>query len=330
MKNVYKLSLALLACIAAYGQDTTTNSYTQTNLTSDVAGKAANTDPNLKNPWGLSDNSGSPWWVSDQVTGLTTWYDSTGTVVPLVVGILPASGTGTGSPTGTAVLNGNFVFVTLDGTIQQWLGGADTVIEVNNSSKGAVYTGCTVITSGGVSRLFVANAAGGVEAYDSTFAPVTLATGAFTDPTVPAGYAPYGIQTVGSKIYVTFTQAPGTGNGYVDAFSPAGKLMVRLQHGNWMNEPWGIAQAPASFGAFSEALLVGNTGSGTIAAFNPTNGHFLGFLKNSSGTPVMNGGLWALAFGLGGSSGPSTTLYFTAGLDNFKHGLFGSIVPTAP
>src|SRR5580700_3431331 len=107
MKNVYKLSLALLACIAAYGQDTTTNSYTQTNLTSDVAGKAANTDPNLKNPWGLSDNSGSPWWVSDQVTGLTTLYDSTGTVVPLVVGILPASGTGTGSPTGTAVLNGN-------------------------------------------------------------------------------------------------------------------------------------------------------------------------------------------------------------------------------
>ena len=329
MKNAYKLSLALLACMAVNAQDTTTNSYTQTNLVSDVAGKAANTDPNLKNPWGLSDNSGSPWWVSDQVTGVTTLYDGTGTIVPLVVGILPASGTGTGSPTGTAVFNGNFVFVTLDGTIQQWLGGADTVIEVNNSSKGAVYTGCTVITSGGVQRLFVANAAGGVEAYDSTFAPVTLAKGAFTDGSVPAGYAPYGIQRVGVKIYVTFTQAPGAGNGYVGVFSAAGKLMLSLEHGNWLNEPWGIAEAPASFGAFSGTLLVGNTGSGTIAAFNPANGKFLGFLE-SAGKPIVNGGLWALDFGLGGSSGPTTTLYFTAGIDSFKHGLFGSIVPTAP
>ena len=105
--------------------------------------------------------------------------------------------------------------------------------------------------------------------------------------------------------------------------------MLSLEHGNWLNEPWGIAEAPASFGAFSGTLLVGNTGSGTIAAFNPANGKFLGFLE-SAGKPIVNGGLWALDFGLGGSSGPTTTLYFTAGIDSFKHGLFGSIVPTAP
>ena len=327
MKNICKLSLALVACIAANAQDTTTNSYTQTNLVSDVSGKAINMDPNLKNPWGMSDNAGSPWWVSDQVTGVTTLYDGSGDIVPLVVGILPAGPTGTGSPTGTAVFNGNFVFVTLDGTIQEWTGGTDTVIEVNNSSKGAVYTGCTVVTSGGVQRLFVANAAGGVEAYNSSFAPVTLAEGAFKDSSIPPGYTPYGIQNVGLKIYVTFTQAPGAGNGYVDSFNPGGTLMVSLEHGSWMNEPWGIAEAPSSFGAFSEALLVGNTGSGTIAVFNPTNGHFLGFLKNSSSEPIVNPGLWALQFGVGGDSGPTTTLYFTAGIGGFQHGLFGSIVP---
>jgi uncharacterized protein (TIGR03118 family) len=147
------------------------------------------------------------------------------------------------------------------------------------------------------------------------------------DANIPVGYTPYGIQSVGTKIYVTFAQAAGAGKGYVDAFSPGGKLILSLQHGNWMNEPWGIAQAPASFGAFSKALLVGNTGSGTIGAFNPSTGKFLGFLKNPSGKAIANPGLWALQFGVGGSSGPTTTLYFTAGIGGFAHGLFGSIIP---
>jgi uncharacterized protein (TIGR03118 family) len=131
---------------------------------------------------------------------------------------------------------------------------------------------------------------------------------------------------VGSKIYVTFANAPGAGQGYVDVFNTAGTLLLSLQHGNWMNQPWGIAQAPTSFGAFSQALLVGNLGSGEIAAFSPTTGKFSGFLKNSTGQVIEIPGLWAIYFGGGNTeNGPSTTLYFNAGIDSYQHGLFGSI-----
>jgi uncharacterized protein (TIGR03118 family) len=325
MKNSYKLMIVLLACAGARGQDTVTNSYTQTNLVSDVMGKAPKTDAHLANPWGLSRTATSDWWVADQVTGLSTLYDGSGDIETLVVTIPPASGTGAGSPTGTVALGSDFVFVTLDGTISEWSGGTAAVIKVNNSSKGAVYTGCTLASDGGATTLYVANTAGGVEAYTSSFSPVTLMPGAFMDPNVPAGYTPYGIQSAGGKIWVTFADAPGAGNGYVDAFSPTGTLLLSLAHGTYMNQPWGIALAPASFGEFSKMLLVGNTGSGEIAAFNPTTGTFQGFLKNSAGKAIANLGLWAIYFGGGGASGPTTTLYFNAGIESQKKGLFGTI-----
>lgn len=325
MKTVYALGLAMLVSAVASAQDTATNSYTQANLVSDVSGLALKTDANLKNPWGLSRGANTYWWASDQVTGVSTLYDGSGNIGPLVVTVPPASGTGTGSPTGTVALGTKFIFVTLDGTISQWTAGASAVIKVNNSATGAVYTGCTLANNSGVQTLYVANAAGGVEAYDTAFNPVTLMPGAFVDPNVPAGYTPYGIQTAGGKIYVTFTQALGPGKGYVDAFDATGKLLLSLQHGNWMNQPWGIAKAPATFGAFSNTLLVGNTGSGLIGAFNPATGKFLGVLKNAGGTALKIPGLWAIYFGSGGLSGPATTLYFAAGIGAYAHGLFGSI-----
>jgi uncharacterized protein (TIGR03118 family) len=325
MKSLCALAAVLLACLGAAAQDTVTNSYTQTNLVSDVPSLAPHTDLHLKNPWGLSRGANTYWWVADQVTGVSTLYDGSGNIGPLVVTIPTASGTGTGSPTGTVALGTKFIFVTLDGTISQWTAGASAVLKVNNASKGAVYTGCTLANNGGVQTLYVANAAGGVEAYDTSFNPVALMPGAFVDPNVPAGYTPYGIQNAGGKIYVTFAQAPGAGNGYVDAFDATGKLLLSLQHGSWMNQPWGIAKAPAAFGAFSNTLLVGNTGSGLIGAFNPSTGKFLGFLKNAGGTALKNSGLWAIYFGSGGLSGPATTLYFTAGIGAYAHGLFGSI-----
>ena len=325
MMNGYKLTIVLLACACARGQDTVTNSYRQTNLVSDLAGKAPTTDAHLVNPWGLSRTAGSYWWAADEGTGVSTLYNGSGTVETLVVTVPPASGTGTGSPTGTVAVGSAFVFVTLDGTISEWTSGTKAVIKVNNSSAGAAYTGCTLASNSGVTTLYVANAAGGVEAYTTSFSPVTLMPGAFVDPNVPAGYAPYGIQSAGGKIWVTFTAAPGAGNGYVDAFDPTGKLLLSLVHGTYMNQPWGIAMAPASFGEFSRMLLVGNTGSGEIAAFNPTTGKFEGFLKNSAGKAIVNSGLWAIYFGGGGLSGPTTTLYFTAGIDSYAHGLFGSI-----
>jgi uncharacterized protein (TIGR03118 family) len=330
MKNVYKVSILLLMCLCASAQDTTTNSYAQTNLVSDIAGMAPVTDTNLVNPWGLSRGSNTPWWVSDEATGVSTLYDGNGTIVLLVVTIPSASGTGHGTPTGTVFSGGNFLFVTLDGTISEWTGtGTIATIKVNNSSKGAVYTGCTLAKNGTVQTLYVANAAGGVEAYDTSFHPVTLAPGAFVDPSVPAGFAPYGIQSVGTTIYVTFTAAPGAGKGFVSAFDPTGKPLasLNLQHGKWMNQPWGIAHAPASFGKFSHAILVGMTGSGQIAAFNPSTGKFLGMLNDSTtGKPITNTGLWAIFFGGGNpSSGLSNTLYFVAGIQNYAHGLFGNI-----
>lgn len=324
MKIYYKLMIALFACVAAHAQDTATNSYTLTSLVSDIPGQATFTDSHLVNPWGLSRGASSFWWVSDEATGVSTLYNGAGTPQTLVVTIPTASGTGTGTPTGTVTVGSKFVFVTLDGTISQWTSGTNAVIKVNNSASGAVYTGCTTAKNGTVQEIYVANSAGGVEAYTAAYAPVTLAPGAFTDPTIPAGYTPYGIQAVGSRIYVTFAAGPGAG-GYVDAFSPSGTLLVRLAQGRF-NEPWGIASAPTGFGKFQKAVLVGNVGNGRIGAYNPSTGKFLGFLANSNGQAIAISGLWALYFGAGNAnSGPTTSMYFAAGIDNFLHGLFGTI-----
>lgn len=325
MKNVYKLMIALmLGAMAASAQDTATNSYTQTNLVSDIPAMATFTDSHLVNPWGLSRSASSFWWAADEATGFSTLYNGTGSPQSLIVKVPPASGTGLGTPTGTVAVGSKFVFVTLDGTISQWTSGTNAVIKVNHSAQGAVYQGVTLATNAGVQQIYVANSAGGVEAYTTAFAPVTLAPGAFTDPSVPAGYTPYGIQAIGQKIYVTFSAAPGAG-GYVDVFNPAGTKLLGLAQGHF-NEPWGIAQAPAGFGKFQGAILVGNVGSGLIGAYNATSGKFLGFLDNSSGKAIGIPGLWALYFGAGNTnSGPKTTLYFAAGIDNYLHGLFGTI-----
>jgi uncharacterized protein (TIGR03118 family) len=177
---------------------------------------------------------------------------------------------------------------------------------------------------GTVPAIYVANGAGGVEAYDTAFSRIRLAPGAFQDPNIPAGYAPYGIQAIGKKIYVTFAAGLGAG-GYVDVFNPAGTLLLRLAQG-WFNQPWGIAQAPAGFGKFQHAVLVGNVGSGEIGAYSGTTGKFLGFLDNASKKPIKIPGLWALYFGGGNAfSGPASSLYFAAGIDNYLHGLFGAI-----
>ena len=322
MKNVYILTIVLLASMGASAQDTTTNSYTQTNLVSDIPGMGTFTDPHLVNPWGLSRSAGSYWWASDNGKGVSTLYNGAGAIQSLVVTIPPATGTGAGTPTGTVALGPEFIFVTLDGTISRWTGGTSAVIKVKNS--GAVYTGCTTAKNGTVQTIYAANSAGEVEAYTTGFSRITLAAGAFQDPSIPAGYTPYGIQAIGTKIYVTFSAAPGAG-GYVDVFNPAGTLLLRFAQG-WFNQPWGIAQAPAGFGVFQHAVLVGNVGSGWIGAYNPTTGKFLGFLDNASKKPITIPGLWAIYFGGGNSnSGPNTSLYFAAGIDNYLHGLFGTI-----
>ena len=355
MKNYGVLVFALAALSAAAQSPATTpvtNSYMQVNLVSDIAGTAQSTDPKLVNPWGLSRPASvsakeAHWWASDQKTGVSTLYDANAAIDALIVTIPPASGTGPGSPTGTVANGVNFIFATLDGTIAEWLAATgppqpsfihpasgtctnchttSAVQKVNHASTGAVYTGVTLGSYNGASTYYVANAAGGVEAYDANFNPVTLPAGAFTDPNIPAGFTPYGIQSADKEIVVTYAPAPPANGGYVDIFTTAGKLVVTLQNGTWFDQPWGVAQAPSTFGAFSSALLIGNTGSGQIAAFNPKTGKYLGILDNASREPLANPGLWAISFGAGNTdSGPANTLYFNVGIQNFAHGLFGAI-----
>jgi len=349
MKTSYLPALALLVCAAAGAQ---VNSYTVTPIVDDTL------DEFLINPWGMSrpvdpSQREGEWWISDNGTGFTTLYDVSKTgaqsLLPLIITIPTASGTGVGSPTGTAYNRGtspgpglnNFTFVTLDGTIstinmgvKPGPGGTGcnqchvntTTIKVNRSAQNAVYTGLTIAKRqpGSVSTYYAANFNGGVEAYDAgNFLPVTLA-GTFTDRRVPAGNRPFGIQAIGNRIWVTFYDG-GTG-GFVDAFDTSGRLKLRLQNGSF-SEPWGVVKAPANFGQFSNALLVGNTMSGKIGAYDATTGGFLGFLQDSAtGDPIALPGLWGLAFGNGNvRAGPTDTLYYAYGGADEQHGVFGAI-----
>lgn len=321
--------------------------FQQTNLVSDVPGLAATTDPNLVNAWGLSRSATSPWWVADNGTGVSTLYTGTGDIVPLVVTIpVPPGGTPPSTPTGTVFNGGSdffgdrFIFVTEDGTVSGWSSGTTAVLRANNAGS-AIYKGLALAQINGANFLYAANFfAGTVDVFDKNYMPVTLAAGAFSDPLLPGEFAPFNVQTIGDKVFVTFAQqdedkedeVDGPGLGYVDAFDSSGNLVMRLQSGSWMNAPWGVVFAPASFFnpnplaiGVSNTLLVGQFGSGQIAMFEMKRGSFVGLLHGSDGQPLTIDGLWALDFGNGASAGPTSTLFFTAGIDDEEHGLFGSI-----
>lgn len=349
------LGLALLATLwiglAPRAQaDDGSRHYLQTNLVSDVAGVAANTDPNLVNPWGLSVSPTGAWWVSDNGTGLTTLYDGTGAIQTLVVALPNTPGaSGASAPTGT-VFNGvatdfllapgkpaHFIFAHEEGTITAWNGGTTGQLMVNNSGS-ASYKGLAIATNGSAQLLYAANfRAGTVDVFDNAFKPVNLGPEAFRDLLVPRSFAPFNVQAIGDAIYVAYAEreagsideVDGAGRGFVDVYSTDGHLQKRLQWGLWFNAPWGVALAPADFGRFSNMLLVGQFGSGKIAAFDPDSGEFRGFLRGDDNRPVRIEGLWALAFGNGAGAGPATSLFFTAGIDDEAHGLMGTLTAIA-
>ena len=336
--------LLLMLCAVINAQH-----YQQTNLVSDVPGLAQFPDPDLVNPWGLAASSASPWWVADNGTGLSTLYKGDGTKQGLVVTVAtPPGDTDPATPTGI-VFNGSsdftltddttsaarFIFVTEDGTISGWRSGTQSILKVNNSGL-AIYKGVTIAQGGGANLLYVANFfTGSVDVFDTNYAPVTLAAGAFTDPTLPEGFAPFNVQNINGNVYVAFAkqdeekedEVAGRKLGYVDVFDGNGNLLQRIEHGPWMNAPWGLAMAPADFGKSSNMLLVGMFGSGQIATFDPVTGDFEGLLRDRHGKPIQIDGLWALQFGNGGSAGPTNTLFFTAGIDDEAHGLFGTVTP---
>ena len=320
------------------------SAYAQFNLVSDLAGVAAVTDPNLINPWGMSSSSNSPIWVSDNGTGLSTLYNGAGTPQSLVVTIPDGAPTGQVNNPNTANFGGaHFIFASENGAIDSWSGGTTAVTDKGISTLD-VYKGLALGNSASGSTLYAANfRSGKIDTFNSSFTPVTL-SGNFTDSSLPAGYAPFGIQNIGGKLYVTYAlqdaakhdDVAGAGHGFVDVFDTNGNLITRLVSNGVLNSPWGLALAPSNFGQFSGDLLVGNFGDGTINAFNPTTGAFLGTLDDPNGNPIVIEGLWGLLFGNGGNGGATDQLFFSAGIplpgmsDIEDHGLFGDITVPEP
>lgn len=289
-------------------------------------------------------------WVADNHTGVSTLYNTSGTPQSLVVTVPPAAGGTEGSPTGI-VFNGTsdfqvsagaparFIFATEDGTISGWASGPNAVLKVDNSASEAIYKGLAIGNNGTANFLYAADFHGAkVDVFDAAFAPATLA-GHFSDPTIPAGYAPFNIQNIGGVLYVTYAlqdadahdDVPGLGHGFINKFDLNGNFIARFVSRGSLNSPWGLAVAPAGFGAFANAFLVGNFGNGRINAFNHATGALLGQLADHSGHAISIDGLWGLKVGNGGNGGDLNTLYFAAGIAGpdalDDHGLFGSIAP---
>src|ERR1700693_1137869 len=334
-----------LAFIGLAGSLSAATLYVQTNLTSDISGLAANTDPNLKNPWGMSFGPTTPFWVSDQVTGKATLYNGAGVPQGLVVTTPPA-------PTGQVFNSSSsfnlppagsgkalFIFDSLSGTISGCNAAQGTTAFTEfTATDGAVFTGLANGSNSSGDFLYAADFANGrIDVFNGNFLLTTLA-GSFTDPNLPAGYSPYNIQAVGGKLYVEYDRTdPSTGRptttantGIVDVYNMDGTLNQRLVTNTHLDSPWGITQAPATFGSFGGDILVGNFGDGTISAFDPTSGAFLGTLSNLSGNPIVNSGLWALNFRAPGSGFDPNALFFNAGINNEADGLFGEITVATP
>jgi uncharacterized protein (TIGR03118 family) len=311
-----------------------------TNLASDVPGLANSTDPDLVNAWGMASSAGSPVWLGANGTGKSVLYNGAGGKLGLVVTI-PGDGSVTGVVFNSAAASFNgdaFLFASEDGTVSGWRGALGTTAETLQSGSDAnVYKGVAEATISGKTYAYLANfRAGTIDVVKGDPGDPAL-PGTFTDPTLPAGYAPFDIQNLGGILYVTYAVQDGTkhddvaapGNGIVDTFDLNGNFLQRLVGpGGKLDSPWGLALAPVGFGDVGGDLLVGNFGNGMINAFNPSTGAFVETLKDTGGVPIVIDGLWGLRFGNGGNAGPTSTLYFTAGPDGESHGLFGDIVST--
>ncbi|MDQ6829014.1 MAG: TIGR03118 family protein [Gemmatimonadota bacterium] len=338
----------ILVTIAACADNTVTNpvlatGYIQAKLVGDNAAQGATiVDASLVNPWGLAFSPGGTLWTSNNATGTSTLYNGAGVKQALVVAIPSAtSATGGGAPTGVIfnstadfVIPGgtkaSFIFASEDGTISGWNGGTVAKIVADKSATGAVYKGLAFGTNAAANFLYATNfAKNKVDVFNATYQLVS----SFTDPGVPAGYAPFGIQNIGGQLYVTFAKQkapankddePGVGNGYVDIFNTDGTLSKRLISNGRLNSPWGLALAPSTFGSAAGAILVGNFGDGLIGAYDAATGTFLGFLHDAANAPITIGGLWGLMFS---PVAGSTSLYFSAGPSGETHGLIGTIAP---
>jgi uncharacterized protein (TIGR03118 family) len=339
---VASLLLVLLAASAAFAAEPG-NSYHRRDLVSDGGVPAEHLDPDLINGWGIAASAAGPWWVSAADSAKSLLYNGDGIKSSLIVSV-------PGAPTGTVFNGGSsfvipnvgparFLFASEDGTISAWspslTPNTQAVVVVDNSAAGASYKGLAIDSTSAGSLLYAANFhAARVDVFDGSFAPVTAA-GAFTDPNLPSGYAPFGIQVLAGSVFVAYAkqdeeaadEVAGPGLGIVDKYDLAGRLLARVGTGGALNAPWGMALAPSGFGRFSGKLLVGNFGDGRINVFDPVTFEPKGHLKGTDGKAIVIDGLWGIAFGNGGAAGPKTTLFFAAGPDDEEHGLFGRLDP---
>jgi uncharacterized protein (TIGR03118 family) len=351
MKRLASIVAAVAAVTALVGSASAAeSSYTVTKLVSDQPGVALHQDPDLVNAWGLTARPTSPWWVADNETNLSTLYRGDGTKVFLPGDVahvnVPNAPTGAASNTGSnfVVTNGTtsapavFLFDTEEGKILGWapsVSVTDAQVAVDNTGAGAIYKGLAISSAGDM--LYAADFHNArVDVFNGSFQPVNN-PGAFVDPGIPSGYAPFGIQNIGGTIFVTYAKqdadgeddVAGQGHGFVDRFSANGDFLGRVATRGQLNSPWGLAMAPAGFGRFGDDLLVGNFGDGEISAFEPqSDGSYelVGQLRTSEHKVLTIDGLWALQFGRdSANNGSSQTLFFTAGPDDESHGLFGTI-----
>lgn len=310
--------------------------YLQTNLVADTAGAAARTDSHLVDAWGLAIGNGN-FVVANAGSSTATVYNSSGVSQANSVINTPAQPTGvvfnsTGAgfnvSQGTLSSSSQFLIATLGGQIAGWapaLSPSTAIVAVNSAP--AYYTGLAMASTSSGTLLYAADYRGDkVDVYTSTFQPTLV--GAFVDSQVPTGFAPFNIQNIGGKLYVTFARqnfAAGAGNGFVDVFDTSGHLLQRVTSGGNLNLPWGIALAPTSFGQYASDLLIGNFGDGRINAYDSGSGTFVGPLHDNQDNIIAISGLWSLQFGTGGAGGNTNSLYFTAGPAGGQHGLFGTL-----
>jgi uncharacterized protein (TIGR03118 family) len=335
----------------------TSAAYDTIGLISNSAVWTLNFDTSLLDPQGMARAPDGPWRVADEGSGRVTPYNGDGVSFPglskLVVFMSenPAKIYDYPAPVGI-VHNGTqdfelapdhpaeFLVATRDGTIEGWNGDLyrDSAVLVVDNSPEAAYTGIAIAPAEYGNRLYAANfSQNRIDVFDGDYSLLLLPVHAFTDPGIPDGFAPFNIQNINDLLYVAYAAqaadprhaASGEGTGYVAVFDMEGEIVLRLEQGPWMNAPWGIAQAPASFGEYGNHLLVGNSGSGRIATFDQKSGLFTGFLLTRGGTPITIPGLHGIGFGNDGLAGPSGTLYFTAGFRGSEPNIFGAIQPVA-
>jgi uncharacterized protein (TIGR03118 family) len=337
--------------------------YVQTNLASDIKGLAPHTVADLQNPWGFSETSDGQFRISANATGKAVLLDASGKVAGASITIP----TPPGSPPGSvAAPNGNLVnttsdfvishggksapatvlFSTEDGTIVGWNPQVDKkngVIGADLSQPGAVFKLLAADTVNGANYLYATDFHnGGVDVFDKNFQLHTFSAKQFSDPTIPAGFAPFGVKNIGGTLFVTYAKqdaakhddVEGVGNGFVDEFTADGTFIKRFASQGTLNSPIGMAVAPANFGKFSNALLVGNFGDSRVNAFDMKTGTFLGQLGDAKGNPlVLNGGfqetdkkgLWGIGFGNGADGAATNSLFFATGINAEQDGLFGKV-----